>query len=82
MARTIKTQKTAEQRAADDLAKAQKAAADALADAVRYKAAGKAGAKALAVTPFQSALFFKIRSATPLPSASGAMKRRSPWKKA
>ena len=36
-------QKTAEQRAADDLAKAQKAAADALADAVRYKAAGKAG---------------------------------------
>lgn len=36
-------QKTAEQRAADDLAKAQKAAADALAEAVRYKAAGKAG---------------------------------------
>ena len=36
-------QKTAEQRAADDLAKTQKAAADALADAVRYKAAGKAG---------------------------------------
>ena len=36
-------QKTAEQRAAEDLAKAQKAAADALAEAVRYKAAGKAG---------------------------------------
>ena len=36
-------QKTAEQRAADDLAKAQNAAADALAEAVRYKAAGKAG---------------------------------------
>ena len=36
-------QKTAEQRAADELAKAQKAAADALAEAVRYKAAGKAG---------------------------------------
>ena len=36
-------QKTAEQRAADDLAKAQKAAADALAEAIRYKAAGKAG---------------------------------------
>ena len=36
-------QKTAEQRAAEDLDKAQKAAADALAEAVRYKAAGKAG---------------------------------------